>query len=101
MRQLIEFNQRHNETLAANSDPNAPSETSLSDYEAWAAQLKTYAAEIADPQVAPHAKKVADLASQTVTVVKQARDDAAQSPQPGPPPWAQSTRRWISSSETN
>lgn len=87
VRQLIEFNQHHNETLAANSDPNK--ETSLSDYEAWAAQLGSYATEITDPQLAPHAKAVADLANRTVTVVKESRDEAAQPPTPGPPPSAQ------------
>jgi hypothetical protein len=87
VRQLIEFNQHHNETLAANSDPNK--ETPPSDYEAWAAQLHTYATEITDPQLAPHAEAVADLASQTMSVVKHGQDDTAQSPAPGPPPWVQ------------
>jgi len=87
VRELIEFNQHHNETLAANSDPNK--ETQLSDYEAWAAQLGTYATKITDPQLAPHAKAVADLASQTTTVVKESRDEAAQTLEPGPPPSAQ------------
>ena len=87
VRQLIEFNWNHNETLAANSDPNK--ETPLTDYEGWAAQLGSYATKITDPQLAPHAKAVADLASQTITVVKESRDDAAQIPEPGPPPWVQ------------
>jgi hypothetical protein len=89
VRQLIEFNQHHNETLAAHSDPKNPSETPLSDYEAWAAQLGSYATKITDPQLAPHAKAVADLASETITVVKESRDEAAQTPEPGPPPSAQ------------
>ncbi|MDT5063993.1 MAG: hypothetical protein QOK02_148 [Mycobacterium sp.] len=87
VRQLIEFNQRHNEALAANSDPDE--ETPLSDYEAWAAQVGSYAIKITDPQLAPHAKAVADLASQTITVVKESRDEAVQAPEPGPPPSAQ------------
>ena len=86
VRQLIEFNQRHNEALAANSDPN---EAPLSDYEAWAAQLGSYATTITDPQLAPHAKAVADLAGQTVIVVKESRDEAVQTPEPGPPQSAQ------------
>lgn len=87
VRELIEFNQRHNETLAANSDPNK--EIPLSDYEAWAAELGSYATKITDPQLAPRAKAVADLASQTVTVVKESRDEATQTLEPGPPPSAQ------------
>jgi hypothetical protein len=87
VRQLIEFNQRHNEALAANSDPNES--TPLSDYEAWAAQVGSYASRITDPQLAPHAKAVADLASQSLTVAKEGQDDTAQSPEPGPPPWVQ------------
>jgi hypothetical protein len=89
VRQLIEFNQRHNETLAANSDPNNPPETSPSDDEAWVARLGNYASKITDPQLAPHAKAVADLASQSLTVAKEGQDDTAQSPEPGPPPWVQ------------
>jgi negative regulator of sigma E activity len=89
VRQLIQFNQAHNQKLTAQSDPNDPTETSLSDYESWAAQMRDFATEITDPQLAPHAQQVAELANQTVTVVREARDDSNQSPVSGPPPWVQ------------
>ncbi|MDT5082605.1 MAG: hypothetical protein QOJ80_7242 [Mycobacterium sp.] len=87
--QLIAFNQTHNEAITARSDPNHPSETPTSDYKSWATQLKSYADEIHDPHLASHAERVAALADQTVTVVNESRDDAAQSPLSGPPPWVQ------------
>ena len=89
VRELIAFNEAHNEKVTTQSDPNDPTETSLSDYEAWAAQMRNYAEEISEPQLAPHADKVADLASQTVTIVQEARDDSAQAPPSGPPAWVQ------------
>lgn len=91
--ELIEFNHAHNQALTAQSDPNSRTETSISDYQAWAARLNGYADEIEDPDLKPHARQVADLASRTVTIVQQARDDAAQSPGPGPPPWVQEYAR--------
>jgi anti-sigma factor RsiW len=87
--ELIDFNQKHNETITAQSDPSHPSETPASDYKSWATQLKSYADEIHDPQLASHAERVAALADQTVTVVNEARDDSTQSPLSGPPPWVQ------------
>jgi hypothetical protein len=85
--QLIEFNKTHNQAITAQSDPNHPSETPASDYKSWATQLKSYADEIHDPQLASHAERVAALADQTVTVVNEARDDGAQSPPSEPPQW--------------
>jgi hypothetical protein len=85
--QLIDYNQTHNKAITAQSDPDHPSETPTSDYKAWATQLKTYANEIRDPQLASHAEQVAALADQTVSVVNEARDDTAQSPSSGPPAW--------------
>jgi hypothetical protein len=89
VRQLIDFNQTHNEKVTAQSDPNDPTETSLSDYESWAEKMRDFATEITDPQLAPHARHVAELASQTVQVVREARDDSNQPPVSGPPPWVQ------------
>jgi hypothetical protein len=89
VRELVDYNRAHNEKVTAQSDPNVPTETSLSDYEVWAAKMRDYADKISDPRLAPHAQKVADLAGQTVTIVQQARDDSAQAPTSGPPSWVQ------------
>jgi hypothetical protein len=87
--QLIDYNQAHNKAIGTQSDPDQPSESPMSDYEDWASQLKAYAREIHDPRLVPHAEQVAALADQTLSVVRQARDDAAPTPTSGPPPWAQ------------
>lgn len=86
--QLIEYNLAHNKAVAAQSDPDHMTETSLSDYRAWAAQLKAYSDGMVDPGLSTHARRLAELADQTVAVIALARDDAARSPVPGPPPWA-------------
>lgn len=84
---MLEFNQSHNERLAAQSTSNEPVETDISDYRAWADELKQRAAKVTDPGLAQHAQEMANLASRTVGVVEQARDDAQSSPPSGPPPW--------------
>lgn len=89
VRQLLDYNQSHNDKLTAQTDADDTTETSLSDLKGWASQLRTYAAEITDPRLAPHADRLAGLADQTITVVEEARDGTAQPPPSGPPPWAQ------------
>lgn len=89
VRQLLDSNAAHDQAIIAQSDPDNPSETPVSDYRAQATQLKGFADEIADPGLARHAEKVAELADQTVGVVVESRDDANQAPVPGPPAWVQ------------
>jgi hypothetical protein len=89
VRQMLKYHKAHNNAITARSDPDNPTETSLSDSQSWATRLKAYADDVADPRLAPHTHQVAVIAAQTVAVVEQARDDSAQSPVPGPPPWAQ------------
>jgi hypothetical protein len=64
-------------------------ETPVETYRDWATQLRTYANDIGDPGLARHAQKLADLADETVRVVVESRDDAAQLPVPTPPAWVQ------------
>lgn len=86
VRQMLEFNQAHNAAVTQMGS-NGPTETPISDYQNWASQLKTYANDVQDGSLAQHAERLAALASQTVEVVGQARDDPSQSPVSEPPPW--------------
>lgn len=87
VREMLDFNQAHNAAVTQVGSNDNPTETPISDYQEWASQLKTYANEIHDGSLAQHAERVAALASQTVTIVGQAREDSSQSPVSEPPPW--------------
>ena len=87
VRQMLDFNQAHNAAVTQMGSNNNPSEAPISDYQEWASQLTTYANEIQDGSLAQHAERMAALASQTVTIVGQARDDSSQPPVSEPPPW--------------
>jgi hypothetical protein len=85
--QLVDYNQKHNEAIRAQSDPNGVTEASMSDYTAWASRLRAYAESIRDPGLSSRANHVAALADQTVTIVGQAREVDTQVPTSSPPPW--------------
>jgi len=89
VRELVDFNRVHDEAVTAQSEKNEPVELPLSDYQDWASHVREYAADISDPQLAPHARKVSDLAEQTVEIVKRARADNTSPTAPGPPAWVQ------------
>ncbi|KAA0095295.1 hypothetical protein CIW49_22725 [Mycolicibacterium sp. P1-18] len=87
VRQMLDFNQAHNVAVAQVGSDKDPTETPMADYQEWASQLRTYANQVQDGSLAKHAEELAALASQTVTVVGQARDDGSRSPVSDPPPW--------------
>lgn len=87
VRQMLDFNQTHNAAVTQMGSDKNPTETPISDYESWASELKTYANDVQDGSLAQHAERMAALASQTVEVVRQARDDGSQPPVSEPPPW--------------
>lgn len=87
VQQMIAYNRSHTEKIAAESDAENPSETPISDYSAWAAKMGEYASHIANPDLAAHAEKAADLAGQSVSIVEEARNDSNQPTRSGPPPW--------------
>jgi hypothetical protein len=87
--ELVDFNRAHHEAVTAQSEMNENVEIPLSDYQDWASRIHEFAADISDPQLAPHARKVSDLAEQTVEIVKRARTDNTPPTAPGPPAWVQ------------
>lgn len=88
VRQMLDFNETHNAAITQTGS-NGPTETPISDYRNWASQLKAYANEVHDGSLAQRAEHMASLASQTVAIVEQARDDGSASPGANPPPWVQ------------
>jgi len=87
VREILSSNDDHSSMVARNTDGETPAETSESDYQTWAAHLGELADEVTEPDLAEHANRVADLADQTVSVVRQARDDVNRQPETTPPPW--------------
>lgn len=87
VQQMIAYNRSHSERIAAQSDAENPEETSLSDYSSWATEMHTYASKISDRNLAAHAKRAADLAEQSVTIVEESRDESNSTPLTTPPPW--------------
>ncbi len=83
VREILSYNDDHSSMVARNTDGETPE----SDYQAWAAHLGELADEVTEPDLAEHANRVADLADQTVSVVRQARDDVTRQPETAPPPW--------------
>jgi hypothetical protein len=93
-REFVDFNQSQREYLesrtripAAGSDdePSAPSDA---DYQKWADGLQERAERVTAPTLAPHARRVAELAGQAVSTMLQVRSEvnshAAIDPQPPP-----------------
>ncbi|MGX9788712.1 hypothetical protein [Mycobacterium sp. MMS18-G62] len=88
VRSMITYNDQFNQGIesatAANTQP------SVEDYQNWASQLEKYAGEIHDQSLAQHANAMADLATRTVSVVKQFRSDPQtdEAPPSAPPQYA-------------
>lgn len=87
---MIDYNKSQGRVLANAFDPEQGKEASISDYQAWANQMRGYAARISSPKLAAHAHRLADQANSLAELIKQVRSDTSVSADPGaPPPWAQ------------
>lgn len=80
---LFEFNDSQTELLRSRTHIPAagsydePSAPTADDYAEWAQGLKKHAAGVTDPELAKHARRVAELANQTVGVVEQFRGESS------------------------
>ncbi len=81
--ELVAFNQSqlallqsrtHTPAAGSRDEPSAPSE---SDYQAWAEGMQQHAAEVTKPELAEHAQRAAELAEQTVVVIRKFRSESS------------------------
>jgi hypothetical protein len=93
VRSMISYNKQFNYNLEANSETNA--QPTVTDYADWASRMHELAGQIHNAALAPQANSLADLADQTVTVVKQFHSDtsSAGSPASAPPQYAKDYAR--------
>lgn len=71
-RSMIDYNKQFDKEVRANDDSGV--ETSVSDYERWASELKRFADQVHDdPSLTEHADDLANLADQTAALLPQAR----------------------------
>lgn len=89
VRTMLDDNETHSREIATKFNSSASEEASISDYQNWATQMQHYAGQITDPQLMPHTERIASLASQTVTLARQARMETLQSNDRGTPNWVQ------------
>ena len=69
-------------------DPDKGSQPSIADYQTWADHIRGYTASITDPELAPHARRLADEAQQFVAFMAQVRNNTNENEDPlAPPPW--------------
>jgi hypothetical protein len=89
-RAMIDYNKSQGRLLAKAFDPEHGAEASVDDYQAWANQLQNDAGRIKAPDLATHARRLADDANQMVALVKKTRSDTSAPADPGAPPaWVQ------------
>lgn len=89
VRELLDYNKSQSKQIAGPSEPTMQQEAGIGDYEEWAQQVERYAARITDPALEGHAQRFADLANETVAVVKEARAETQQSLDRGVPGWVE------------
>jgi hypothetical protein len=90
VRAMIEYNKSQRQALARAFNPERGIQPSLDDYQNWANHMQAYAASITDPELAPHAHRLADETQQFVSLNAQIRNDTTVPTDPeAPTPWAQ------------
>jgi hypothetical protein len=85
---MIDYNRSQSALLESRFDPEEGTEAIVADYQIWANHMQQLAADVTDPDLAPHAHQLAALATETVKVVQEARRDTSGVLDTGPPPWA-------------
>lgn len=85
VREMIAVNHEH--VAQVDAEANAGVQPTQDEYEQWAHRLRDLAAGIDDPKLAAHARRMADLAGQSVTLNSAMPAELA-APQPGPGPAA-------------
>jgi lipopolysaccharide export system protein LptC len=89
VRAMLDYNKSHNSRMAEDTSSTPEQEAGIDQYQEWASQIQHYSEKIADPELATHAQRFADLAKQTVILVKAARDETQHSSDRGTPKWVQ------------
>lgn len=89
VRAMLDYNTAHNSEMAANPDSTTQQEAGIDQYQEWASRIELYSENIADPEIAVHTQRFADLAKQTVTLARKARDETQHSTDRGTPSWVQ------------
>jgi hypothetical protein len=80
VRELVAYNAGFSEQTKASAQTNNPDLSTAEQYRQWAARIKDYAAELADPALAARAGTAAELAGKTADLVPRYRakpEDAA------------------------
>ena len=87
---MIDYNRSQRQALARAFDPERRTQPSLDDYQDWANHMQAYATSITDPELAPHAHRLADDTQQFVSLNAQIRNDTSvPTDADAPPSWAQ------------
>ncbi|MGO9927075.1 MAG: hypothetical protein ACLPLP_13400 [Mycobacterium sp.] len=90
VRAMIDYNKSQRQALANAFNPERGAQPSLDDYQRWADNMQAYATSITDPQLAPHAHRLADETQQFVSLNAQIRNDTSvPADADAPPSWAQ------------
>lgn len=87
VRTMVDYNKSQGRILANAFNPEQGREASVSEYQDWANHLQDDAARITVPDLATHARLLADGANKMVELVTQVRSDTSVPADPGAPPW--------------
>lgn len=89
-REMIAYNKSQGKAFTDAFNPSQDREATVADYRKWADQMRSYSAQIHDPELSSYANQLAGEADQLVGLVQQARSDTSVPADPeAPPPWTQ------------